>query len=973
MHQPFQLCYNFIVESEITLIHGKSAYMINNWVKSYPRPQLVRREWMSLDGEWRFDAGRGSETINVPFCPESELSGIGRRIEPGQMMVYEREFSIPERWAGSRLILHFGAVDQTAEVFVDGKKAGSHEGGYLPFNIDITELIYSGPEEEEPEQEVPAEDSAYEEAGAAEEETDAAPEESAGETSGEKPVRESLDLDWSEGEPAALPPDNRFTLRVEAVDKLDRKYPWGKQKVKNGGMWYTPVSGIWQSVWLEPVPDEYITSLTVSCGADWAEIRAHGVSDARIVFLGDKYMMLNEECADGRSAFIRINIRDPHMWSPEDPYLYRFAIETDSDRVESYFTLRTLTIEEHGGHQRLCLNGKPYFFNGLLDQGYWQDGIYTPAGPEKFTGDILAMKSLGFNTLRKHIKIEPQQFYFECDRLGMVVFQDMVNNGSYSFVRDSALPSIGMQKRDDSRMNRNAESRRIFLDSMEETVRLLRSHPSVCYWTIFNEGWGQFEADAAYERLKALDSSRFIDSTSGWFWQHRSDVDSYHVYFKPVTIKAGKRPLVLSEFGGYACKLSEHCYNKDKTYGYKKCADEADLLGAMGKLYDKEVLPLIEKEGLSAAIYTQVSDVEDETNGILTYDREILKFKSYTGTGRIEILGNHTDHQGGRVLVAPTPHKIRAYVAENHSNVIKVISEGFDPFDVSLTDRSKFEKGTTAAIITGLLEGFVDLFGVFDGEGKGFDVHVKSEVPVGSGLSSSAAFEILIARIINDRYFGGKADAVQLAKIAMFAEREYYGKPCGMMDQLAISLGRMAMIDFNGKEPEIELIDFDLDAAGYETQIIMTESDHAELDDDYASVPDDMFRVAEVLGVSRLGDINEEQFRRQLPLLEKKVKAGELTLLQLNRAKHFFDENDRVLAGAVALKTGNVEKFMSCVMDSGLSSENLLQNVLPPGVTENSLSRTLKEYRAKPDTAAIKLEGGGFGGSVLVYRRKQAE
>ena len=882
--------------------------MINKW-DVYPRPQMVRDKWQCLNGEWQFTtaradgAGTRTETIHVPFCPESRLSGIGRRISAGETMIYERSFEIPAGWEGKRILLHFGAVDQTARVFVDGKEAGAHEGGYLPFTFDITDLL--------------------------------------------------------EG--------SEHILRVEAVDRLDHKYPWGKQKNRNGGMWYTPVSGIWQTVWLEPVSAEHITSLVIRPALDCVKITVRGVEDGLVTLEGKTFRLVKDGDA---SASVIIKIDQPHHWTPEDPYLYDFTVETASDKVSSYFALRTLTIEKKGEYQRLCLNGEPYFFNGLLDQGYWQDGIYTPDSPKAFESDILAMKSLGFNTLRKHIKIEPEQFYYDCDRLGMAVFQDMVNNSDYYFIRDTVMPTIGVKNIDDKKRHPNEESRRIFINSMEETARHLGNHPSVCYWTIFNEGWGQFDADEMYERLKAVDDSRFIDSTSGWFHQSRSDVDSYHVYFKPIRLTAGDRPLVLSEFGGYACKLKDHCFNKDKTYGYRKCADEAALLDDMARLYDNEVLPMTEN-GLSAAIYTQVSDVEDETNGLLTYDREILKFKSYTGTGRIEIIGNHTDHQGGRVMVAPSPHKIRAYVAENHSDHIRIISEGFEPFEVSVTGGTRYEKGTTAALVTGILEGFIDLFGPFDGKGNGFDAHIKSEVAVGSGLSSSAAFEILLCRIINDRYFGGKADAVQLAKISMFSEREYYGKPCGMMDQLAISLGQMAMIDFNSKEPEIELIDFDFDAAGYEMKVVMTKSDHAELDDEYASVPDDMFAVAKALGVSRLGDLNDEQFRRKLPVLEKLVEKGELKALQVNRARHYFDENERVLAAAIALKTGNAERFMQCINESGLSSENLLKNIVPPGVEENDLSRTIKEYRAKPDTAAVRLIGGGFGGSVLVFRRKE--
>ena len=318
----------------------------------------------------------------------------------------------------------------------------------------------------------------------------------------------------------------------------------------------------------------------------------------------------------------------------------------------------------------------------------------------------------------------------------------------------------------------------------------------------------------------------------------------------------------------------------------------------------------------------------------------------------------------------PAEQKIRAYVAENHSDDIMIASEGYEPFRVSITDRTGYVKGTAGALVTGILEGFIDLFGPFNGSGNGFDAYVRSEVAVGSGLSSSAAFEILISRIINDRYFGGKADALQLAKIAMFAEREYYGKPCGMLDQLAISLGKLAMVDFNGKEPEIELIDFDFGKAGYDIVIVPTDSSHEGLDEEYASVPRDMFAVAEALGVSRLGDLNEEQFRRRMPDLMKLVERGKLTQLQVNRAQHYFDENERVLAAAVALKTGNTERFLQCINESGLSSENLLKNVVPSGVEENELSRTLKEYREKPDTAALRLIGGGFGGSVLVFRKK---
>ncbi|MBE6041914.1 MAG: hypothetical protein E7220_05260, partial [Clostridiales bacterium] len=342
--------------------------MKSNW-DIYPRPQMVRKDWLCLNGEWSFrTVGRdalgtrdnseaakdGQETINIPFCPESKLSGIGRRIDPGQTMIYEKEVTLPEEWKGRRILLHFGAVDQIAKVFINDRAAGEHEGGYLPFSFDITDLIYAKDEESEP------------------------PEE-------EKSI-------WAEDDEDEEPVS--FVIRVEAVDELDHKYPWGKQKRNNGGMWYTPVSGIWQTVWLEPVNAEHIESLKIDSGEDWVEIRAYGIDSGVIELLGEKYRMDKEEGTDEKCASIHIDIHWPHTWSPEDPYLYNFTIETAFDKVGSYFALRTLTIEERGGYQRLCLNGEPYFFNGLLDQGYWKNGIYTPDDPQGFRRDIEAAKSL---------------------------------------------------------------------------------------------------------------------------------------------------------------------------------------------------------------------------------------------------------------------------------------------------------------------------------------------------------------------------------------------------------------------------------------------------------------------------------------------------------------------------------------------------------------------------------------------------
>jgi beta-galactosidase/beta-glucuronidase len=326
-----------------------------------------------------------------------------------------------------------------------------------------------------------------------------------------------------------------------------------------------------------------------------------------------------------KNGTVTITPENPRLWSPDDPYLYEFTVEAGEDRVESYFAIRDLEIHIIGDYPRLCLNGKPYFFHGLLDQGYWPDGIFTPAKPECYADDILAMKKLGFNMLRKHIKVEPEEFYYQCDKLGMIVFQDMVNNGDYNFLRDTALPTVGIQKLDDRKLHQDEEVRRKFLKGMEATVKQLKNHPSICYWTIFNEGWGQFDSDHVYEQFVKLDDSRFIDSTSGWFRREKTDVDSRHVYFRKVKLQGdGKKPLVLSEFGGKTFKCEGHVFNPDKSYGYGGCDSLQALQEAVKRLYMDEVLPCV-KQGLCAAVYTQVSDVEDEINGLISYDRKVEK------------------------------------------------------------------------------------------------------------------------------------------------------------------------------------------------------------------------------------------------------------------------------------------------------------------------------------------------------------
>lgn len=865
--------------------------MYNN---SYPRPQLRRTEWISLNGEWTFN---GSGTIYVPYCPESELSGVPGSSWTGKELIYEKKIEIPAEWrtGEKHVILHVGAADQKAKLYVNDRRVCSHIGGYLPWSADITEYIEDG----------------------------------------------------------------NTRIRIEVTDDLDHRYPWGKQKIKRGGMWYTPVSGIWQSVWMEAVPKEYIESVRIDCGLDWVEIAIEPVKHAVIELLGRRYEAETNE--DG-GCRVRIEIENPVNWTPENPHLYECRIVAGEDAVESYFALRTLSVEERDGYKRLCLNGEPYFFNGLLDQGYWQDGIYTPKDPDAYEKDILAMKSLGFNTLRKHIKIEPEQFYYDCDRLGMVVFQDMVNNGNYSFFRDSVLPIAGVSGINDRKTNRDEETRRIFIEEMEKTVEHLRNHPSICYWTIFNEGWGQFCADEAYERLRAIDSSRFIDSTSGWFAQEKSDVDSHHIYFRKIKLEAGDKPLVLSEFGGYACKLKDHCFNPDKTYGYRKCGTEAMLLRDLVSLYEEQVLPLV-KKGLCAAIYTQISDVEDETNGFFTYDREVLKVKAYSASGRIELIGNHTDHQGGMTLVCPTKERIRAYAADNHEDIIRVFSEVFEPVEINILEESyDCEKGTERALVAGVISGFRNRFGSENLAGRGCDIYVSSEIPIGIGIASSAAFEVLIGRIVNDRLYGGQASSYDIACIGRYAENEFYGKPCGLMDQLAVSLGTAALMDFGGDELKYEAMDFNPESAGCRFRIYDTRSSHAGRDEEYASVPADMFSLAGELGASRLGDISREDYEAGL----EKLRVCGFTERQLDRGRHYYAEIERVKAGADALKSGDIERFIKLVDESGRSSENVLRNIVSESEASNAVSDAITFFRESGQCRAVKIQGGGFGGSLLI-------
>ncbi len=521
---------------------------------SYPRPQMKREQYKILNGNWKCNG----KDILVPYPPQSELSGYEGPVE--DVLEYETVFVIPEDFTKERVLLHFGAVDQIAQVWVNGTFVGKHEGGYLPFTFDITEVV----------------------------------------------VRSG---------------ENR--LFVKATDTLDLKYPYGKQCKKRGGMWYTPVSGIWKTVWLENVPDQYIEKIKITPDLTGIDIEVSADEEVDImaeIFLSDGSIF----SCQLENSHARIEIDNPILWDVDNPYLYEMKLRMGEDCVESYFALRTIGIEKKDGINRVCLNGKPIFLHGVLDQGYFQDGIFLPKDEAEYEKDVLRMKELGFNMLRKHIKIEPEAFYYACDKLGMLVVQDMVNSGSYSWTFDTALPTIGFKKRKDTKGRIDGERELIFKNHMKGTLEHLYSHPSIIVYTIFNEGWGQFHSDAMYDLAKSWDSSRLFNTTSGWFAQKKNDFDSEHIYFKVIDLNVKERPLFVSECGGYALPIEGHLFNPDNEYGYGKCKDSEDLTNRMEAMYKKMILPAV-KKGACGCVYTQLSDVEDEVNGLYTYDRQVCK------------------------------------------------------------------------------------------------------------------------------------------------------------------------------------------------------------------------------------------------------------------------------------------------------------------------------------------------------------
>lgn len=550
--------------------------------EKHPSPQLMRKDYILLNDGWTIE-GRD---IHVPFPPESEFSGYTKKT--GNTYNYEKAFRLPDNWENSgRVLLHFGAVDQIAEVFINDKQVCRHIGGYLPFTVEITDFLFR---------------------------------------------------------------INR--LRVKVTDTNSTLIPYGKQAKLPGGMWYTGISGIWKSVWLEHVPDSYIKRIKLTPDLNGVHIAIYknqydnsGFS-AELVSENQKHHKWH---FDGSSGYLPVH--SPHHWSPDDPYLYRLKITYLNDEIETFFALRTIRIAEINGIKRVLLNEHPVFLNAVLDQGYYPKGLFIPEDNTGYEDDIFLIKSLGFNMIRMHIKVEPEAFYFACDKIGILVMQDMVESGSYHFILDTVMPFLTFGIRSDfhrlglgQKRTTERDRRKIFASHTKDTVVELYNHPCIIAWTLFNEGWGQFESDHFYRTIKLIDPTRLIDSTSGWFSQKESDFDSRHQYFqnRHLHSKNGK-PLFISECGGYTYdikadlrKKNQSVHKKDDpattpgevrhgmTFGYGDCHSKEQLTTKIEELYETMVFPSI-PEGLAGIVYTQFTDIEDEINGLVTFDRSMVK------------------------------------------------------------------------------------------------------------------------------------------------------------------------------------------------------------------------------------------------------------------------------------------------------------------------------------------------------------
>ena len=626
----------------LTTVWGE-ALDASNVLPEHPRPRMQRDEYATLNGVWEYaiapvngevDAetlaqqeipSRWDGQIVVPFSPEALLSGVGRTVRPNELLWYKRKIDLPKLADDQRFILHFDAVDWMCACFVNDKLVGTHTGGYLPFSFDITDLLGS-----------------------------AAVGESAGEVATAAKVADAA----KSGTTAELvlcvwdPSDAGSQLR-------------GKQRLSRGDIWYTAQSGIWQSVWYEVVSAAHLESLTlkgdmygvlevktnvqVSGQASESAGAQAGVFELELSLkdeFGQDVLLARLSVGEAGEICANLQVDEPQLWSPERPYLYFVEAKllrdgAAVDFVRSYCAFHTVEVKpDEAGVSRVHLNGAPYFVCGVLDQGYWPDGLLTAPSDDALVYDVEAMKSAGFNTLRKHIKIESERWYYHCDRIGMLVWQDCVSGGSaYSPWHTSQKPtlfSFTWGRFDDTTPSHHEALsagdegyRREWTETCQEMVKLLGGHPSIGFWTLFNEGWGQFDARAATEAVRALDATRPIDATSGWYDQGCGDFLSIHNYFRP--LRAGwsgkqreNRAVIISEFGGLAQMTPGHT-SLDHSYGYGDFVTVEDWRGAVQKLLSEA--ESLQVEGLAGYVYTQVSDVEEEVNGLLTYDRKINKFE----------------------------------------------------------------------------------------------------------------------------------------------------------------------------------------------------------------------------------------------------------------------------------------------------------------------------------------------------------
>jgi len=553
----------------------------------YPRPQLVRGNWQNLNGWWdcaiqNLEAPRPAsyeEKILVPFAPESRLSGMEHVLQPDEKLWYRRGFTV-SRNEGEVVHLHFGAVDFACELWVNDKKVGEHWGGYLPFSFDITSFLVEG--------------------------------------------------------------ENELVLACTDATEAEL-HQKGKQRLEPGGIWYTSVSGIWQTVWLEVLPSQHIRSLKLTPNLDASnllvEIALSEAADAAQVGLEAIASFEEHEVARGSITSARqmlLYIPDPQKWHPDHPYLYDLSLKLKIDgkvvdEVVSYFGMRKFgKVRDAKGFWRFTLNDEPIFQFGPLDQGYFPEGLYTAPSEEAMLFDIEYAKKIGCNMIRKHVKVEPARWYYACDRLGMIVWQDMPNGGRTT--KDAVVAftfTSGIHRSDIRRLHRfgreDPENREEYRQELKQMIDSLYHFPCIAVWVPFNESWGQFHAILTSYWVKGYDPTRLVDHASGWFDQGGGDFQSRHVYVKPLSAsQPDERILAVTEFGGYTMQVDGHVYTEKKRFGYGHYEDAASLTAAYLRLLEEQVKPLIPL-GLSVAIYTQTTDIETEINGYLTYDRKVEK------------------------------------------------------------------------------------------------------------------------------------------------------------------------------------------------------------------------------------------------------------------------------------------------------------------------------------------------------------